>query len=95
VGRSYYSANRSMDKRVRRIEERVRQIREREQRKVQELTIPVDLWLGSGLNEGGILVVQENGTIRNRLAGALRRRNHKVHAVPGGMAARDALLKAS
>lgn len=95
MGKSHYSSNRNMEERVRQVEERVRQITEREQRKVQELTIPVDLWLGSGLNEGGILIVQDNETIRNRLAGALRRRNYKVHAVSGGLAARDALLKAS
>ncbi len=95
MGKSHYSSNRHMEERVRQVEERVRQIQEREQRKVRELTIPVDLWLGSGLNEGGILIVHDNETIQSRLAGALRRRDYKVHAVSGGMAARDALLKAS
>ena len=95
MGKSNYSANRGMAERVRQIEERVKQITEREQRKVNDLTMPVDLWLGSGLNEGGILIIQENETIRSRLSGALRRRDYKVHAVTGGLAARDALMKAS
>ncbi len=95
MGRSYYPANRDMQERVRRVEERVRQIREREQQKVQDLTMPVDLWLGSGLKEGGILIVQENDTIRRRLSRALRRRNYRVRAVSGGLEARDALLKAT
>ncbi len=95
MGRSYYSASRNMAERVRQVEERVRQTREREQRKVQNLTLPVDLWLGSGLNEGGILIVQENATVRDRLSRALRRRDYKVQAVSGGLEAHKALQKAS
>ncbi len=95
MGRSYYPANRDMQERVRQVEERVRQIREREQRKAQDLTLPVDLWLGSGLKEGGILVVQESNNIRRRLTRALRNRNYRVQAASGGLDAHRALQKSS
>ena len=95
MGRTYYSAERNMAERVRQIEERVRQTRELQERKVRDLTMPVDLWLGSGLKEGGILIIQPNDTIRQRLSGALRRRNYKVLAVSNGMEAHRALQKAS
>lgn len=95
MGRTYHSAERNMAERVRQVEERVRQTREIQERKVRDLTIPVDLWLGSGLKEGGILVVQPNDTIRRRLTRALRNRNYKVLAASNGMEAHKALQKAS
>ena len=95
MGRTYHSAERNMEERVRQVEEKVNQISNREERKAQELAIPVDLWLDSGLQEGGILVVQENERVRTRLTSALRRRNYKVQAVSGALEARAALQKAS
>jgi DNA-binding response OmpR family regulator len=84
-----------MAERVRRVEREVRQIQQRENRKAQELTMPVDLWLQSGLEEGGILIIQPDPEIRRRLARALRRRGHKFQAVEGGQQALVAFRKAS
>lgn len=95
MGRSFYSAQKNMEDKVRRIEEEVRQIAGREYRKTQNLTVPVDLWLGSGLEEGGILIIQRNPTVRRRLANALRRRGYKIRAVEGGRQALSAFRQAS
>ena len=95
MGRTYYSANRNMRERVRQVERRVRQIRRREQRKVRNLTVPVDLWLSSGLKEGGILIVQPNDTIRRRLARALRRSDYRVRSESDSDDVLDALEEAS
>jgi DNA-binding NtrC family response regulator len=84
-----------MAERVRRAEEEARRIREREERKVQNLTTPVWLWLESGTKEGGILVIQPNADIRRRLTRRLRRWNYQVQAVEGGPQALNALRKAS
>jgi ActR/RegA family two-component response regulator len=95
LGKTFHSAQKDMAERVRRVERGVRQIQQREDRKAQELTIPVDLWLQSGLEEGGILVIQPDPEIRRRLARILRRRGHKFQAVEGGQQALSAFRKAS
>ena len=95
MGRSFYSAERNMEQRVRRIEEEVRQFERREDRKVQNITVPVNLWLDSGLEEGGILIIQPEPNVRGRLTNALRRRRYKVQTVEGGQQAVSALRKAS
>lgn len=95
LGRTFYSAQRDMKERVRRVEEEVGRIREREERKAQELTVPVDLWLRSGLKEGGILIIQQNPTVRRRLTNALARRGYRVRTVEGGRQALSALRQAS
>ena len=95
LGRTFYSAQRDMEERVRRVEEEVSRIRGREERKAQELTIPVDLWLHSGLKEGGILIIHGNPTARRRLTNALVRRGYKVRTVEGGREALSAFRQAS
>jgi CheY-like chemotaxis protein len=95
LGRTFHSAEKDMEDRVRRIEEEVRRIAGREDRKAQELTIPAELWLESGLEEGGILVIQQNATVRRRLTNALRRQGYKVKAVEGGRQALSAFRRAS
>jgi DNA-binding response OmpR family regulator len=84
-----------MEARVRRVEEEVRRIQRREDRKVQDLTVPVDLWLGSDFKEGGILIIQRDPTVRRRLANALRRQGYKVRTVEGGQQALSAFRQAS
>jgi DNA-binding response OmpR family regulator len=85
-----------MEERLRRIEEEVRQIERREDRKAQNLTVPVDLWLDSGsVEEGGILIIQRNANVRRRLANMLRRRGYKVRPVEGGRQALSAFRQAS
>lgn len=95
MGRTYHSAGRDMAERVRRVEEETRRIKEREERKAQNLKIPVQLWLESGLKEGGVLIIQPDANIRRRLTRALTRRSYKVDAVEGGPQAQSALRKAS
>lgn len=95
MGKTYHSAERDMAERVRQIEERVIQISKREQRKADNLTIPAQLWMESGLQEGGILIINPNGHIRTRLGDELRRRNYKVLAVGDGQQAHNALKKSS
>ena len=95
MSRTYHSAERKMAEQVRQIEEKANQIMKREERKAENLKIPVDLWLKSGLREGGILIIQQNPTVRRRLTNALRRRNYTVRAVEGGPQALAALRQAS
>lgn len=80
---------------MRSIEEQVRQVENREERKSQSLTVPVDLWIDSGLEEGGILVIQRDPDLRRSLGNRLRRRGYKVQVVEGGRDALVALRKAS
>lgn len=95
MGRSYYSAKKNMEERVRRVQEEVKRIADREERKAQNLTIPSELWRISGFAEGGVLIIQQSERIRRRLGDALRRRGHRVMAVEGGDQALWALRKAS
>ncbi len=80
---------------MRRIEQEVRRIAGRESRKVENLTVPVDLWLLSGFAEGGILIVQRNPDVRRRLSNELTRRGYRVRAVGGGRESLHALREAS
>ena len=84
-----------MEEKVRQIEEHVNQIAGLEERKVEDLTVPLDLWLDSGLEEGGILIIQRNPNIRRKLAEALTRRRYKVQKVEGAPQALAAFRKAS
>jgi len=95
LGRTFHSAQKSMEDRVRRVEEEARRIEARESQKAQELTIPVDLWLNSGIKEGGILIIQQNRRVRQRLTNALTRQGYKVRAVEGGRQALSAFQEAS
>jgi len=95
LGRSLYSAEKDMEERVRRIEEQLRQMEEREDRKAQGLTIPSDLWAESGLEEGGILVIQRDPDLRRRIVNRLTRLGYKVKALEGGPEVLAAFRKAS
>jgi DNA-binding NarL/FixJ family response regulator len=95
LGRTFYSAQKEIEEKLRRLEENYRQIERREQQKSQDLTIPLDLWLKSGLEEGGVLIIQSNPNIRNMLFNRLRNRGYKVRAVVGGEQALAAFREAS
>ncbi|MBD3181279.1 hypothetical protein GF312_03235 [Candidatus Poribacteria bacterium] len=81
MGGSYYSSQKKMDEKVRQIQDYVRQIEQREQRKFENATMPADLWVESGLREGGILIIHPNERIRRRLIRSLERQRHQVTAV--------------
>lgn len=89
------SAERDMENRVRRVEERVNEIERRQDRRAQDLTVPLDLWLESGFEDGGILVVYDDPNVGDRTARRLRRRGYKVVTVQGGAEAMSAFRKAS
>lgn len=84
MGRAYYSAEKDMEDKVRRIEEEFNRIESREDRKSVTIGMPVELWLESGFDEGGILVVNSDGNLRSRIANSLRARGYKVQESSGG-----------
>ena len=95
LGRSFYSAQKEIEEKLRQIEARFREIERREERKVQNLTVPVDLWLDNSIEEGGILIIQRNPNIRRILANILRRQGYKIRTAESGHQALSAFRKAS
>ncbi len=93
--RSLYSAEKDMEERVRLVEEMVNRLSDREDRKAQGLTVPADLWAESGLEEGGILIIQPDQPLRDRIARRLTRRGYKVKTTAGGADVLAALRKSS
>jgi len=88
-------AERDMDERVRRIEQEVNRLEKREDEKFRIVTTSVDLWLEGGSEDGGILVIHGDTTIRPRIMGILRRRRYKIQEASGEREAMSALRKAS
>jgi len=84
-----------MEERVRRVEEERSRIERREDNKYQIVGITADLWMESGFEEGGILVIQDDWNIRSRIANALRARGYKVQEASNDREAVSALRKAS
>ncbi|MGB9595146.1 MAG: hypothetical protein ACPL7B_02595 [Candidatus Poribacteria bacterium] len=84
MGRTYYSTEKDMEDKVRRIEEEFSRIESREDRKSMTVGMPIELWLESGFDEGGILVINSDGNIRSRIANSLRTRGYKVQESYGG-----------
>ncbi len=95
MGRPLYSAEKDMEDRVQRVESERSRIEKREDGKYQIVGTPVDLWLESGYEEGGILVIQGDLGIRSRIANALRTRGYKVQEASDDREAISALRKAS
>lgn len=84
MGRTYYSAEKDMEDKVRRIEQDFNRIENREDRKFMAVGMPIELWLESGFDEGGILVINSDVNIRSNIANSLRTRGYKVHETSGG-----------
>jgi CheY-like chemotaxis protein len=95
LGRSYYSAERDMEDKVRRLEEEFGRIEKREDRKSMVVGMPVNMWLESGFDEGGILVINGDGNIRSRIANSLRTRGYKVQEASGGPDVMSVLRKST
>ena len=95
LGRSFYSAEKDMEERVRRVEEELSRIERREDNKYQIVGMPADLWMESGSEEGGILIIQDDWNIRSRIANNLRTRGYKVQEASNDQGAVSALRKAS
>lgn len=95
MGKSLYSAEKDMEERVRRIEELVNRIQDREDKKYDLITFPVDLWLESGYEEGGVLIINEDANLRISVANVLRSRGYKVVDVSDGQGALSALRKST
>ena len=88
-------AERDMDERVRRIEQEANRLERREDEKNRIVMTPVDLWLEGGTEDGGILVIHGDTTIRPRIMRILRRRRYKVQQASGEREVMLALRKAS
>ena len=84
-----------MEQKVRRLNREARQLAQREQRKVEDLTLPVELWLSSGTADGGVLIVHHDEPLRRWIARRLRRQGYKARAVETGRLALSALREAS
>lgn len=84
-----------MLERVRRIDQEVNRIEKREDEKNQLTTLHVDLWLGSGSEDGGILVINDDLNTRMNIASTLRIRNYLVREASGYQEVISALQKAS
>ncbi|MEK7399439.1 MAG: response regulator [Candidatus Poribacteria bacterium] len=95
MGRSYYSAEKDMEDKVRRIEEEFNRVIIREDRKSMSVGFPIDIWLESGFDEGGILVINSDSNIRSRIVNSLRIRGYKVQEASGGPDVMTLLHKSS
>ena len=84
-----------MEQKVRQLNREARQLSRREQRKVENLTLPVELWLSSGTADGGVLIVHHDEPLRRWIARSLRRQGYKARAVETGRLAISALREAS
>jgi len=95
LGSSLYSAEKDMEERVKRVEEERGRIERREDLKYQMVGMSADLWMESGSEEGGILVIHGDWNIRSRIANMLRTRGYKVQEASNDREAVSALRKAS
>ena len=95
MGKTFHAAQRDMEQKVRRLNREARQLAQREQRKVEDLTLPVELWLSSGTADGGVLIVHHDEPLRRWIARSLRRQGYKARAVETGRLAISALREAS
>jgi len=95
LGKSFYSAEKDMEERVQKVTEDVSRIERREDNKYQIVGTPVDLWMESGYEEGGILIIHGDWSIRSRIANTLRIRGYKIQEASNDQEAVSALRKAS
>ena len=95
LGKTLHAAQRDMAQKVRRLDEETRQLAEREQRKVRNLSIPVELWLSSGTADGGVLIVHHDEPLRTWIADRLIGQGYRATAVETGQLALSALRAAS
>jgi len=70
-------------------------IEKREDQRSQMTSLPLDLWLESGFDEGGILVIHSDLNIRNGIASQLRIRGYKVNEASNNREASSAFKKSS
>lgn len=95
MGGTLYSAEKDMEERVRRVDQEINRIEKREDSKFQTVTMPVDLWLDSGYEDAGILVIHGDATMRLGIAGILRTRGYKVQEASSEREAMFAFRKAN
>ena len=95
MGKTFHAAQRDMAQKVRRLDEEVRQLAQREQRKVENLSVPVELWLSSGTADGGVLIVHHDEPLRTWIADRLIGQGYRARAVETGRLALSALRAAS
>jgi ActR/RegA family two-component response regulator len=95
LGRSYYSAEKDMEDKIRRIEEEFNRVIIREDGKSTSVGMSVDVWLESGFDEGGILIINSDANIRSRIANSLRIRGYKIQEASAAIDIMPTLRKSS
>jgi len=93
--KSLYTAEKDMEDMLKRVEEEMNRIEKREDQRSQMTSLPLDLWLESGFDEGGILVIHSDLNIRNGIASQLRIRGYKVNEASNNREASSAFKKSS
>lgn len=95
MGRDLYFSEKDIEDRLRTIEENISFIEKREDQHSLLATLPVDLWLESGLDEGGIIVIHQDLNIRTMIANLLKNLRYKVTLASNDQEAISALKKYS
>lgn len=95
MGRNLYFSEKDIEDRLRKIEETISYIEKREDRHSFLTTLPVELWLESGLEEGGIIIIHSDHNIRTMIADLLRNMGYKLTTASNDQEAISALRKYS
>ncbi len=72
MSKNIYFSEKDMEDRLRTIEETISYIEKREDRHFFLTTFPVDLWLESSLEEGGIIIIHSDYNVRSTIANSLK-----------------------
>lgn len=89
------SAEKDMEQRLQRIEERFQQILRREDQKTETTTMPLDLWLDGGIEDGGILLIRMGENVNKHIGQILRNAGYKFSAARDMREIMSAFKKAS
>ncbi len=95
MGRNIYFLEKDIENRLKTIEETINFIEKREDQHSFLTTFPVELWLESGLEEGGIIVIHPDYNIRSTIANLLKNMGYKVTTTSNDQEAISALRKYS
>lgn len=95
MSRSLYFSEKDVENRLRTVEETISYIEKREDQHSFLTTLPIDLWLESGLEEGGIIIIHSDYNIRSMIAELLRNIGYKLTTASNNQEAVSALRKYS
>ncbi len=95
MGKNLYFSEKDIEDRLRTIEETISHIERREDQHSFLTTLPVDLWLESSLEEGGIIIIHPDYNIRTTIANLIRNFGYKVSTASNDQEAISLLRKYS